>query len=1405
MLVPRTKSVVFDANADSPIDLTPQVPADAASSNDLGDVIGAAFRQENVIGSLLARQSAGGERDPSYNPWEDIKGTEYEDHWDSFVSAGNSGQTAAMKRQIDMETEDRNTIASSGGWGMLATLGASIFSPENLIPGGQVYRGAKLGRAVLKTALATGAATALGTSLAEVGLMGSQELRTPMDSAFNVGGSALLGGVLGAGLSAAFTKADFARVAQGMTDEALAGTDFKTLAGNEAAVFSGVNGPTSAGAAARPIESIEDNTIAGAAAQFAGGAVRNLNPVLRALHSPSAVMRDVATRLFENPIYMKKNFEGVASAPGVETLVKEYTQGAMARAVDQANGIYGDFRKAGGQLDRDGFNEAIGRAMRRGDDDADPAIAKAAASWRAAVFDPLKERAIAAGLLPKDVTVDTALSYFTRVYNRPMIEAREGEFKGIVKRYISQQIRDLELKQDEIKLGNTIVKADSIGERFASSSERMARMDERLSGRSAIRSKKLGELNELDRRKFLADQGRPPVELVRLLRGADENANMLSVLRDARKAQRSAGRKQTFAEKSPVLAMVKRKGGVRIGTPLDYELRTMGVTPQTHPGLFRKDSGQGGLDNWPWGEDEVIFDNLPMGNDGYVDERSLIAAIREELAGNPLRTKAQEAADAEADNLSSWAEQWLQQLGLSADTNVGTAKDFIRRINGAEKNADEMVERSGRLQRELEQFDDATELVNNERSISEVEMQAVAKEMNDLNEEILAMQQIANASPRVGLIVDYAKTRRDLFKKKLDERNLTKRVDALKALRDDGRANDAMLNELYAKTEDLTRVVSDVQRLTAKADKLQPMMPKMSQEIPNFLDDGDRTSYVDEIVNDIFNTITGRNADGDVPREIVAATRGPLKERTFHIPDEQIEGFLESNVEAVARRYARTMASDIELTNQFGKADLAEQITQIKASYLDLRAAVSADLDPNTGAPLPKPLTPAQKEAAIKRLVGQEKSDVRDIQALRDMVRGAYLAKENSSNFARVARVAGTVNYLRTMGGVTLSSVTDVARHVMVHGLSNVMRDGLVPLIGNMRGFKMSVDEAKVAGAVTERLLNTRMATWADINDPYAMGSPFERFMDNTANGFSRLTGMTYWNDFQKSFASVITQNRVLRNAGNYAALDNREKAYMAYLGIDGSMAERIANQFETHGSTEGGNVRVAGTDAWDDDWARRVYRAAINKDVDSTIVMKGVGDIPLFMNTPAGRMLGQFKGFALASHQRALMRGLQERPMGFVSGTMLAATVGMMIYYLKSVESNRAGDISNNPGRWIAEGLDRSGIFSIAFEANNTIEKAFGIGAYGALAAAFPGAAQDGKSSRYSMRSTAAALTGPTGDLIDGAIRAAQGIKGAGNGFTAGDISSIRRLVPGATLPGIRSLVEYLGMPAVEQAMDVK
>jgi hypothetical protein len=72
----------------------------------------------------------------------------------------------------------------------------------------------------------------------------------------------------------------------------------------------------------------------------------------------------------------------------------------------------------------------------------------------------------------------------------------------------------------------------------------------------------------------------------------------------------------------------------------------------------------------------------------------------------------------------------------------------------------------------------------------------------------------------------------------------------------------------------------------------------------------------------------------------------------------------------------------------------------------------------------------------------------------------------------------------------------------------------------------------------------------------------------------------------------------------------------------------------------------------------------------------------------------------------------LQEGQARFVGGLIAMTTIGMMATWLKAVSGNRTEklqDIGKNPGWWIAEGLDKAGIFAVPMELANTFEKATG------------------------------------------------------------------------------------------------
>jgi len=552
---------------------------------------------------------------------------------------------------------------------------------------------------------------------------------------------------------------------------------------------------------------------------------------------------------------------------------------------------------------------------------------------------------------------------------------------------------------------------------------------------------------------------------------------------------------------------------------------------------------------------------------------------------------------------------------------------------------------------------------------------------------------------------------------------------------------------------------------------------------PDSVNDADLEDYIDGVVTSVFNNLTGKGK-GDVPEWLVPVTRGPLKERTFNIPDELIEDFLENDMEAILRRYTRTMGAEVELADKFGRADMKTQFEEIANEYEDLRA---------------KATTSEERQ----RLTKAEERDVKNLSAFRDMIRGTYRAADEASDWSKVTRAALTWNYIRLLGGVTLASLTDASRFVAVHGVRATMREALPALVKGVKAAKISRADAKALGAVTERVLQSRLASLADLNDPYAYGSRFERFLSNASNAFSRATGLGWWNDTLKSVASIMTQNRMMRNALDWHGSDKAERAYMAYLGIDEDMAQRIAAQFRKHGLEEDG-IYGANVSAWDDEAAVRAWGAALNKDVDRTIITKGVSDTPLWMKSNWGKLIMQFKSFGLASHQRVLIAGLQERPHRLAEMMVMSSALGMLVGYAKYLERgdiDEANRLLDNPGLWVAEGLDRSGILSIPFEISNTAEK-LGMPGFVTAAQKIAGDADaGGQASRYASRGKLGAVLGPSAGLFEDIAQIAQQL--AEGDLKKSGSNAIIRQIPGATLPIARTAIHVGIKPKLHEAVD--
>lgn len=507
--------------------------------------------------------------------------------------------------------------------------------------------------------------------------------------------------------------------------------------------------------------------------------------------------------------------------------------------------------------------------------------------------------------------------------------------------------------------------------------------------------------------------------------------------------------------------------------------------------------------------------------------------------------------------------------------------------------------------------------------------------------------------------------------------------------------------------------------------------------------------------DDIINKIIGAPA-GIVPGELIpdglTKHAGFTKARTLNIPDERIKDFLESDVNYVMENYIRQVAPEIELTKRFGRVDMDGQIKAITEDYNRLISEAA---------------TPKERAKLEKR----RDADLRDIRAMRDRLLGTYGApKDPSSFFVRAGRVARHVNFLRLLGGMTISSLPDMARPIMQHGLRSALKP-LGKMMTDISKMRIAKADLREMGIGLEYALSSRSKVIADLNDPYSRRSFLERGLEWSSQKFGNFTLMNQYTDTMKMWSGLITQSKVL-NAANAVAggkkLSKKEITKLAHIGIDESMLHRIAGQYSRHGEDLDG-LLTGHSHLWDDRVVREAFQSAILKDVRTTVITPGIGDTPLMMSSELGKIVMQFKTFFFATHNRALVSGIQSGDASFYYGALLQVGLGSLVYVLKSMMAGR--EINTDPANLVKEGLDWSGMMGWLGEPNNVLENLSG-GTYG-MSAMFGGP----PASRYQSRNGIGALLGPTFDLGGDIKNITAGVL---NGeFDDREVRSVRKLLP--------------------------
>jgi len=492
--------------------------------------------------------------------------------------------------------------------------------------------------------------------------------------------------------------------------------------------------------------------------------------------------------------------------------------------------------------------------------------------------------------------------------------------------------------------------------------------------------------------------------------------------------------------------------------------------------------------------------------------------------------------------------------------------------------------------------------------------------------------------------------------------------------------------------------------------------------------------------------------------------KGPLRSRTFQIPDNMVDDFLDNDIEDLGRIYLRQIAPDIELKRAFGDVEMTNEISEVERWYSTA-------------------ILKAETSTAKARLEKARRSDIEDIAGMRDRIRGVYGMEDPDNIFHRIGRVSRNLNYMRLMGGVVASSVPDVARIFMAEGIVKTFTKGLIPLASDLKTFKVAAAEAKRYGVGVDALMRGRSQIISDISDYTKGGTAFERGVQSATDNFGRINLMDYWTAGVKQLHAVTMQTSVIEGLlkGN---IDKR----LSRLGIDDANAMNIARQLEKHAEKVDG-VWLSNAKNWDVPELEQIWGAALRKESDRVIVVPGQ-EKPLFMSTPMGKTILQFRSFMFSSTQRMTIAAMQGQDHNAVGGLLMLTSFGMMSYSFKQWDAGR--EITDDPTALIIEGIDRSGSLGAIMEINNTMEKMssnnFGLR---------PLLGVDRPAARFASRSIADGIMGPTfGQGIDLVARVANAGLGEDD-WSESDTRAVRRLIPGQNLTGLRN-----GFDAIEEAV---
>ena len=473
------------------------------------------------------------------------------------------------------------------------------------------------------------------------------------------------------------------------------------------------------------------------------------------------------------------------------------------------------------------------------------------------------------------------------------------------------------------------------------------------------------------------------------------------------------------------------------------------------------------------------------------------------------------------------------------------------------------------------------------------------------------------------------------------------------------------------------------------------------------------------------------------------------------IPYSKLSKWLKKNPTDIWHHYYRLQAPKLVLKENFGDINASAILKKVADDY---DKAISE-------AP------PGQR----RRLQKERDQFMRDSKAIIDMHHDRYGRPDDPNSLLyKTGQALRIFNMLTKLGGMLIASFSDPAYFIARQGF----RVFNAPKFFTGAGRQWSNEFAERIGTAVDLVNSKRMAGLAFVDDRVASPSAFQRFMDtytpskvanwtakhvnhrSITNKFLAATGMTLWNTELKKLVGAVFADSILTDARRLASLSAKDLRRYATAGLEKTDLEQIA-KYSTG--------RFLDLDDLPEDLAQKVAQV-VYQEAELTIFAPSRGDLPLASRSELGKLIFQFKAFALTANHKVLMSTIDDFSLRKVVGFASALAFGYLSYLAREV-GIKGKEYDEKEA--MKKAIINSGYLTWFQDAHALIEKA----SMGNISVDNLIDDEDEPLSNYDFNSFAGILLGPSFSTMKDAYRVLQ--SGAFGEMETRDYRALKRLVP--------------------------